>query len=349
MIRSIPQLEALRDEWEALAASRRSPLLELDWFLSCAEAFHREGHLCVVTSREAGCLVGVAPLVQEASRGRRLALLGASQLYEPCDWLHVTPAAASDLADRVLALGEPVVLQRLPAGGATVEALRKRPVLKVVRDTAPSLAVPTTGQWSHYQATLSGQTTTNLRRVRRKAEAVLGPMTISREHPVPGDVDTLLESFIDIEGSGWKGRRGSSLASRADLREFFRRYAHRLAARGQLQVARLKFGSRVAAAELSVIAHARAWQLKIGYHEALKAYYPGLHLTAASIEAAFAQGLESYEFLGSAAPWEERWRPETRSYQTMLAYPASVAGLTGLGRDLASQFTRHLRRVAATS
>lgn len=349
MIRSIRQLEELRDEWEAIAASRRSPLLEPDWFISCAEAFHHETDLRVVTSREAGCLVGVAPLVQKAPLGRGLALLGVSQLYEPCDWLHVKPAAASDLADRVLALGEPVVLQRLPAGGATVEALRKRRVLTVVRDTAPSLAVRTTGQWSHYVATLSGHATTNLRRVRRKAEAALGPMTISREHPLPSDVDTLLESFIDIEDSGWKGRRGSSLASRADLREFFRRYAHRVAARGQLQVARLWFGSRVAAVELSVIAYARAWQLKIGYHESLKAYYPGLHLAAASIEAAFALGLESYEFLGSAAAWEERWRPEARSYQTLVAYPASVAGLIGLGRDLAGQVTRHVRRAGAPS
>ena len=155
-----------------------------------------------------------------------------------------------------------------------------------------------------------------------------------------------LESFVAIEGSGWKGRRGSDLGSRADLRTFFRSYAHRAAGRGRLQVARLRFGSQVAAAELSVAAYGRMWQLKIGYHEALSAYYPGLHLTSASIEDAFLRGLEAYEFLGSAAPWETRWNPEVRRFQTVVAYPVTAAGLVGAGRDVAASL---LRRATARS
>ena len=346
MIRSIPQLEALRDEWDALAAPRRTPLLEHDWFLSCAEAFHRDGDLRIVTAREHGRLVGVAPLVQDTEHSElRLTLLGATRLFEPCDWLHQTPEAAADLADRALAIGSPLVLQRVPVGSATVSALRgrrSRRALTVVRNTAPALGVRTEGDWRTYLGSLSSQITSNLRRVRRKAEAALGPMTVERVHPAPADVDPLLEAFIAIEASGWKGRRGSNLGSRADLREFFRRYAHRAAGRGRLQVARLRFGSQLAAAELAVVAHGRMWQLKIGYHEAVSAYYPGLHLTAASIEAAFERGLEAYEFLGSAAPWEERWNPEVRRFQTLGAYPMTAAGLAGAGRDLVSSLLRRV-------
>lgn len=336
MIRSIQQLESLRDDWDALAAARRSPLLEHDWFLSCAEAFHGNRALSIVIVRDRDRLVGVAPLVEEAMpAGRRLVLLGASTLYEPCDWLHETAAAAAALANRVMSIGAPLVLQRLPKDSATVTAVRTATRLTVVRDTAPSLGVRTQGSWQSYLQGLSGQIKSNLKRVRRKAEAALGPMTVDRVHPGPAEVDALLESFMAIEGSGWKGRRGSDLGSRPDLRAFFRGYARRAAGRGRLQVARLRFGSQLAAAELSVAAYGRMWQLKIGYHDAVGAYYPGLHLTAASIEDAFVRGLESYEFLGSAAPWEERWHPEIRRFQTLVAYPLTPAGLIGAGRDLA--------------
>jgi len=351
MIRSIPQLESLRDEWNALASARRSPLLEHDWFLSCAEAFHGDGDLRIVTARDHGRLVGVAPLVQDAERpGRRLTLLGATRLHEPCDWLHDTPDAAADLADRALALGSPLVLQRVPEGSATVAALcggRSRRALTVVRDTATALGVCTEGDWRTYLRSLSSQVTSNLRRVRRKAEAALGPMTVERVHPAPAEVDALLEAFMAIEGSGWKGRRGSNLGSRADLRQFFRLYAHRAASQGRLQVAWLKFGSQLAAGELSVAAHGRMWQLKIGYHEAVSTYYPGLHLTAASIQEAFERGLEAYEFLGSAAAWEERWNPEVRRFRTLVAYPMTTAGLAGAGRDLVGSLLRRIQGQAS--
>lgn len=342
MVRSIPQLEALRDEWHALAAPRRSPLAEHDWFMSCAEAFR--GDLRVVTAWEGGRLTGVAPLVLDGEKQpRRLTLLGASRLYEPGDWLYESVLAAEELTDRALAIGLPLVLQRVPEGSDTVGAIhrRRRRALTAVRPAADSLAVRTDGAWGHYASSLSSHTTTNLRRVRKKAEAALGPMRVERVNPAPPQVDALLESFATIEGSGWKGRAGSSLASRADLKDFFRGYAHRLAERRHLQVARLWFGSHLAAAELSVDAYDRMWQLKIGYHEALSAFYPGLHLTGASIEDAFARGLQAYEFLGSAAPWEERWKPESRRFRAVVAYPITLGGLAGAAQDVLGHLWRH--------
>ncbi len=352
MIRSIPQFEALAEEWDALAATCRSPLLDHDWFLSCAEAFHADGDLRIFVSRRGGRLVGVAPLVAERSSGGRVAQLGASTLYEPTDWPCEAPDAASDLVTEALALGQPLILQRLPAESAVVAALRARSwreAATVVRATAPSLAVPTTEPWEAYYASLSGQITSNLPRLRRKAEAALGPMTIERLAPAPAEVDDLLESFISIEGSGWKGRGGSALSSRDDLRQFFRRYAHRAARRGRLEFARLSFGSHLAAAELSVDAYGRMWQLKIGYHDAARKYYPGLHLTAASIRSAFERGLDAYEFLGSAAPWEAQWRTEVRSYQTVAAYPTTIAGLAGACRDMLGVLSRRVSRGVARS
>ncbi len=240
-----------------------------------------------------------------------------------------------------------MILQRIPAGSTLCNVLATFPrhrALTVVRSTAASLAVPTRGTWDDYYASLSSQITSNLPRVRKKAEKALGPMTVERLDPKPSEVDELLESVVAVEASGWKGRRGSALASRADLRGFFRCYCHRAAEKGRLRVSRLSFGSHVAAVELSLEAYARMWQLKIGYQHQLASFYPGLHLTESSIRSTFERGLDAYEFLGSATAWEENWRPEMRRYQTLAVYPVTAGGLVGACRDLVSALWRHAHR-----
>ncbi len=348
MVRSVQQLKALGDEWDALSARFRLPLLDHDWFVSCAEAFHRDEDLRILTIRDGSSLSGAAPLVHErASAGRRLMLLGVSRLYEPCGWLFSSERALSELVDRALALGQPMILQRIPAESVTRAALTALPryrAVTVVRSTAASLAVAARGSLDVYYTSLSSRITSNLPRVRKKAEKALGPVTVEQLDPRPSEVDELLELVIAVEGSGWKGRRGSALGSRADLREFFRRYCHRAAEKSRLRVSRLSFGSHVAAVELSLEAYARMWQLKIGYHEQLAPFYPGLHLTESSIRSTFERGLDAYEFLGSAAAWQEEWRPEARRYETLAVYPVTAPGVIGACQDVAGALWRRVRR-----
>jgi CelD/BcsL family acetyltransferase involved in cellulose biosynthesis len=186
--------------------------------------------------------------------------------------------------------------------------------------------------------------TRNLPRVRRKAEKALGRVHMTLNDPRVPEVDDLLENLVAVEGSGWKRRAGSALANRPDLRDFFVRYCRRAAARRRLRVAILSFGSHVAAVELSIEAYDRMWQLKIGYNEAVAQYYPGLLLTEASLKAAFDRGLDAYEFLGSAEPWEERWRPEARLYRLLAMYPISARGVAGACRDLVGAFWGRMRQ-----
>jgi CelD/BcsL family acetyltransferase involved in cellulose biosynthesis len=344
IVRSRAAVAALRDDWNALSASWRSPLLDHDWFASCADALHEDGDLRVVTVRRDGALSGVAPLVLERTpAGERLTLLGASRLFEPSGWLYASPTVLAELLEPALATGQPLMLARVASDSTLcreIGNLTRGRGVAVARTTAPSLAVATRGVWRDYYESLSSRITSNLPRVRRKAERDLGPMDVVERHPAVQDVDALLETLIAVENSGWKGRRGSSLASRADLRSFFRGYCRRAAAKRQLRVSTLSFGSHTAAVELSIEAYDRLWQLKIAYQDALAAYYPGLQLTERSIQSAFARGLEAYEFLGGAESWEERWRPETRAYQTLLVYPFSANGVMGACRDFAGAMLR---------
>lgn len=338
VIRNLEGLQTLADEWRRLAASAASPLLDYEWCVSGAEALHAEADLRVVTVHDGGGLVAAAPLaIDRTAHSPHLVLIGATALYEPGGWLWQSATALQALIDGVRDLGQPLLLHRIDAGGALAEAIAAlHPARAVVRrrETAPSLAVDTRGDWETYYAGLSSTITSNLPRVRRKAERVHGAMVIDQLQPAPADVPALLDAFMAVERSGWKGEKGSAMADRPEMRQFFTSYCQRIAARGQLRCAQLRLGAQVAAMEISVEAYQRAWQLKIGYHADVAAYYPGLHLTQSSVQRAFAAGLEAYEFLGVAESWEERWQPVTRRYETMLAYPLTMSGLFGAGRDL---------------
>ena len=338
LIRSCAALATLRNEWDGLARPAASPLLEHDWFISCAEAFHGSDDLRVITVWDGDTLVAAAPLVSEkTSSGPRLTLLGASRLYEPSGWLFTSEDALLTLVTETRRARLPLLVQRVPAGSPLCNAVarvNRGRAVTFIRESSPALGIATRGDWNSYYRGLSTRITSNLPRVRRKAERSMGALEIDFSVPAPDDVHALLQTFSDIEGSGWKGRRGSALAQRADLRRFFDLYCRRAAERGRLRVATLRFGREIAAMELAVDAYERHWQLKIGYRDDLAAFYPGLHLTLASVQSAFERGLEAYEFLGCAEDWERSFRPETRAYRLVAAYPFSVQGFVGAWRDL---------------
>ena len=213
--------------------------------------------------------------------------------------------------------------------------------------------MPVTASWTDYYKTLSSRITGNLRRVKTRSKA-LGDTSIAILTPAESDVKALLDEIVRVEGSGWKGRRGSALAQNLPLCTFFEHYSLRAARDGILRVALLRFGDSVAAAELAIVAYRRWWQLKIGYAEEFAKHYPGLQLTEGTLQYAFDHALDSYEFLGSSASWEANWRPETHRQRMAAVYPSSVSGLHAFSVDAclmvgrrAAEFTESYRHSSA--
>jgi CelD/BcsL family acetyltransferase involved in cellulose biosynthesis len=349
VVESLSRFQAVGPEWDALAERFERPLLRHDWLVSCAEALHHERDLRVVTVRRGDRLVAAAPLVVVPDGVvNRIGLLGMSALHEPSGLLYEDQSSLEVLAKGVVGLGRAVVLQRLEADGPAPSALRAAagPLGRgIVRRTGEAAAIVVTQSWEEYSRTLSSHITSNLRRQRARA-ARLGTVSAEVLTPAEADVDGLLQIVIDVEGSGWKGRNGSALRCRPDLRAFFAGYARRAARAGRLRIAILRIGDRVAAVELAVEDFRRWWQLKIGYADELRQYYPGLLLTLETVRRAFEHRLDSFEFLGSAAEWEARWNPALRRYEVCVVYPPTVKGGLALAGDVVELVGRRLRRSA---
>lgn len=345
VIQTLDAFESLGEEWNNLSAAFGSPLLDHAWFVSCARAFHQERDLRVVTLREGGVLVAAAPLALDRSRGRRLALIGTTVLYEPSGWLYASESALRKLADAVMHLGERLVLQRVPVGSALCKVFDRPTVVRALgisRPLSPSYVVNTKQGWGSQCATMSRNARRQLRTSWNAAERDVGRAHFTILRPALAEVDDALDVVVGLESAGWKGHQRSAVATRPDLHCFFREYGLRASARNELRVTVLRFGSVVAAVGLGVEVYNRMWQLKIAYDEELARYRPGQLLIHSSIQSACEHNLDAFEFLGVADHWKVRWKPQEHAYRLLAVYPLTSRGIVGAVADVAGFLSRRL-------
>lgn len=116
-----------------------------------------------------------------------------------------------------------------------------------------------------------------LRRQRHRLEEH-GPVTFDVARS-PDEVRSALEIFLQIEASGWKGKRGTALAQDAGDATFIRRAAPALAETGQCEIIVLRAGAKPVTAGIVLRHQDRAFFFKLGVDERFAKYSPGVQLT----------------------------------------------------------------------
>jgi CelD/BcsL family acetyltransferase involved in cellulose biosynthesis len=105
-----------------------------------------------------------------------------------------------------------------------------------------------------------------------------GPVTFDVAR-TPESVRTVLETFLRLEASGWKGKRGTALIQDTGDATFIRRAAPALAETGQCEIISLRTGATPVAAGIVLRHQDRAFFFKLGIDERFAKYSPGVQLT----------------------------------------------------------------------
>ncbi|WP_172182660.1 GNAT family N-acetyltransferase [Bradyrhizobium aeschynomenes] len=95
----------------------------------------------------------------------------------------------------------------------------------------------------------------------------------------PGDVAAALETFLRLEASGWKGRRGTALIQHDGDATFIRRAVPALAQDHACEIISLLAGDMAVAAGIVLRHRGRAFFFKLGVDERFAKYSPGVQLT----------------------------------------------------------------------
>ena len=127
------------------------------------------------------------------------------------------------------------------------------------------------------RAALGARKLKELRRQRRRL-ADHGPVSFEVAR-TPEAVGLALETFLTLEASGWKGKRGTALLQRAGDSRFVRTAAPMLAQAGACEIVSLHAGATPVAAAIVVRHQNRAFYFKIGIDETFAKFSPGVLLT----------------------------------------------------------------------
>jgi CelD/BcsL family acetyltransferase involved in cellulose biosynthesis len=95
----------------------------------------------------------------------------------------------------------------------------------------------------------------------------------------PDDVATSIETFLKLEASGWKAKRGTALVQHEGDATFIRRATPALAATGQCEIVTLRAGETPVASAIVLRHRNRAFYFKLGVDERFSKFSPGVQLT----------------------------------------------------------------------
>ena len=112
---------------------------------------------------------------------------------------------------------------------------------------------------------LGGKKLKELRRQRHRLESH-GAVAFEIAR-TPRDVGPALETFLSLEASGWKGKRGTALVQNAGDATFIRRAVPALAETGQCEIVILRAGPTPIAAGIVLRHQTRAFFFKLGIDE----------------------------------------------------------------------------------
>ena len=95
----------------------------------------------------------------------------------------------------------------------------------------------------------------------------------------PDEIGPALETFLQLEAGGWKGKRGTALVQHAGDATFIRRAVPALAGTAQCEIVTLRAGATPIAAGIVLRHQDRAFFFKLGIDERYAKYSPGVQLT----------------------------------------------------------------------
>lgn len=134
-----------------------------------------------------------------------------------------------------------------------------------------------------------------------------------------------LAEFLAMEASGWKGKAGTALASRAGDAAFYREVTARFAASGRLRLYALETGGKTLALQTNLSASGGLFGWRMAYDEQFARYGPGAQLELRVFDLARQSGLH----------WIDSCAAVQNEHQLRLAAdsrPIAALAVAGSGR-----------------
>jgi CelD/BcsL family acetyltransferase involved in cellulose biosynthesis len=287
----VPVTDVPIPAWHALAERATEPngYYLPDWELAVnATARRRTGATALGAWNDRSQLIGLMPVISmwRAYRIPLPALVSAdpygSLSTPPLDRDLPEVAVAKLLRNARRAGAHALILRDFSLEGAAMTAftttLRRGGMRPLILHSHVRACLDATGEADALlRDALGAKKLKELRRQRnRLAEHGAIHFEVARE---PEEVAIAVESFLELEASGWKGQRGTALGQHAGDAAFIRRATSALSATGQCEIVTLSAGQTRVASAIVLRHQDRAFYFKLGVDERFAKYSPGVQMT----------------------------------------------------------------------
>ncbi len=349
---SLAALRAAAEAWDDLW--RRSavtlPTLRAELVAQWVEQFARPDRFHAIAIESEGRLVAALPLVR-----RKLGcLLNVAAM--PCnEW----SSSGELLLDRVVEqaslpgpgrteISVPPVLEALAAAIRAMpwpllwldEAVLDAPRWQQLRQacTAARMTVAEhrrwqvgrvaiDGDWPGYKSRWSRKHRQKMAWAARRLAGRGDVRLVVHARLAPGEVAAWMQRGFEIEDRSWKGAEGTSVLRTPGIAEFFLRQAEQAAEWGQLELAFLQCGDRLAAFSYGLTAKGVFHSLKVGYDREFAEQAPGQLLRYHLLERFFAEPeRKALDFQGPINEAHAAWLPEPYAIGRLAVAPRSLGG-----------------------
>lgn len=320
MIRTYGELGLLADEWNQLALKSGTPFMTAEWLTAwCATLGQGKCSWTILHDSDGSIRAGAC--VRRAALGK---LASTTDAYSH-DWeiLARDDRARAELWSALVhRSASRIQLEGMRQGADSARFVCEelgRMGYKVISAQGPSspwLMLP--ASWDELIGDVSGSLRGQIGRRRRQLERE-GTVTF-RVGGTPATLDRDLDIFLGLEGSGWKGRDGTAITSKASTEALYRTFARGAAERGWLRLYFLELDGEAIAADYGCAFAGTGVFIKTGFNEAHSRLSPGLVLRAEVLRSSIEEGLVGYDFLGHPDTYKTRWTPATRPRLRIWAY-----------------------------
>lgn len=314
------ELDSIYDDWDALAVEASRPFCAPGWMLAWwRNAAPDGGRIRVVTVRDGGRLVGIAPLWAAKGRGRRSAYEALTGRLSPPVGPIAAPGREREVAEALAealtgALSRPSTLRladRVGPDSMVDRLLDAWPTGRPWVHMTPRLPVPIVSlegmDYDSWMASKSSKFRQESRRRRRRLEDAGACFKLARM----GDLDRSLDAFIELHAARWQGRGGSN-ALIPGLRGMLSDAARELVPAERLRIFTIEAHGKAIAASVLVAAGEQVSGWGSGFDESWGRYAPSVLLMLHSLadaaergEARMELGPGDMDYKRRVADWQE--------------------------------------------
>jgi CelD/BcsL family acetyltransferase involved in cellulose biosynthesis len=344
IVRSLDQLADLRVEWDQLCAEAapRNPFLSAAWTFACLETTARGTKPFVVTVREQGRLIALAPLAIEHRSGFRVLRFIAEGRADYLGFLCARdrPHAERDLLGALVNCSgewDLVVLKQLRSDHWDIGRVRMPTGFEFRSlDAARAPYTAADVDWDP----LHDAGPTWLKRTRKRLPRFLRDGW-QLERFTGAEAAARLDEVAMIEARSWKAAENVMRLQPGDGQELFRRA---FATVGEMQLWLASLDGRAAAYEIDFALPEQLWIYQLGYDRQFQRASVGSFLSYVAIEHAWRAGAREYDYMSGDEPYKEERTTASRAIRHLAFYRRSLRGRTAYLLLLAPRW--RLRNVA---